>query len=196
MPAVLLYTDYADCIARRRLAECGYEVTTVKQHPSGLRLVPLIRAVVVRTGAAELPKKLAAFTAERKFPLLWWCDEGEPAIDPAPLLTSLDGILYPSMNAAQLKWSIHLSECHYAVREELAKRLEERRTIDRAKRILCELKQIDEEEAYRLLRNQAMNERKKIADVAASIVHVYELVQDRREQRGKKRSRHKPEPPS
>ena len=44
--------------------------------------------------------------------------------------------------------------------------LEERKLIDRAKGILMKLKGLSEEEAYALLRKTAMNEKRKIADVA------------------------------
>jgi two-component system, response regulator / RNA-binding antiterminator len=54
--------------------------------------------------------------------------------------------------------------------------LEERKWIDQAKSILCEVKQLTEKEAYHILRKQAMDERRKVADVAASIVKVYRLL--------------------
>ena len=48
--------------------------------------------------------------------------------------------------------------------------------IDRAKGILMKAKNISEEEAYALLRKTAMNENKKIADVAQSVVTAAELL--------------------
>ena len=54
--------------------------------------------------------------------------------------------------------------------------LEERKVIDRAKGILMKAKTISEAEAYALLRKTAMNENKKIADVAQSVVTAAELL--------------------
>jgi two-component system, response regulator / RNA-binding antiterminator len=54
--------------------------------------------------------------------------------------------------------------------------LEERRVIERAKGILMKAKGLSEEEAYRLLRTTAMNEKKKIADIARSVVTAAELL--------------------
>jgi two-component system, response regulator / RNA-binding antiterminator len=54
--------------------------------------------------------------------------------------------------------------------------LEERKVIDRAKGILMRAKGLDEEEAYRLLRKTAMNEKKKIAEIAQSVVTAAELL--------------------
>jgi two-component system, response regulator / RNA-binding antiterminator len=53
--------------------------------------------------------------------------------------------------------------------------LEERKVIDRAKGILMQAKSISEETAYGLLRKTAMNENKKIAEVAQSVITAAEL---------------------
>jgi two-component system, response regulator / RNA-binding antiterminator len=53
--------------------------------------------------------------------------------------------------------------------------LEERKVIDRAKGILMKAKNLTEEDAYALLRRTAMNENKKIAEVAQSVITAAEL---------------------
>jgi response regulator NasT len=53
--------------------------------------------------------------------------------------------------------------------------LEERKVIDRAKGILMKAKNLSEETAYGLLRKTAMNENRKIAEVAQSVVTAAEL---------------------
>jgi len=53
--------------------------------------------------------------------------------------------------------------------------LEERKVIDRAKGILMTAKSLSEEAAYALLRKTAMNENKKIAEVAQSVITAAEL---------------------
>ena len=53
--------------------------------------------------------------------------------------------------------------------------LEERKVIDRAKGILMKAKNLTEEAAYALLRKTAMNENKKIAEVAQSVIMAAEL---------------------
>jgi two-component system, response regulator / RNA-binding antiterminator len=54
--------------------------------------------------------------------------------------------------------------------------LEERKVIDRAKGILMKLKGLSEEEAYVLMRSTAMREKKKIAEIAQSIITASELL--------------------
>ena len=60
--------------------------------------------------------------------------------------------------------------------EEAKTQLEERKVVDRAKMILMKMKGIDEEAAYGLLRRTAMNEKKRIADIAQSIITAAELL--------------------
>jgi two-component system, response regulator / RNA-binding antiterminator len=54
--------------------------------------------------------------------------------------------------------------------------LEERKVIDRAKGILMKMKKLTEEEAYTLMRKTAMNEKKKIAEIAQSIITAAEML--------------------
>jgi two-component system, response regulator / RNA-binding antiterminator len=54
--------------------------------------------------------------------------------------------------------------------------LEERKVIDRAKGILMKAKNLTEEEAYALLRKTAMNEKKKIVEIAQSVITAAEML--------------------
>src|SRR6266567_3208254 len=53
--------------------------------------------------------------------------------------------------------------------------LQERKIIDRAKGVLMKAKKLSEEEAYALLRKTAMNEHKKIVEIAQSVLTAAEL---------------------
>jgi response regulator NasT len=54
--------------------------------------------------------------------------------------------------------------------------LEERKVIDRAKGILMKARNLSEEQAYALLRRTAMNENRKIAEIAQSVVTAADLL--------------------
>lgn len=60
--------------------------------------------------------------------------------------------------------------------EEAKDALAERKVIDRAKGVLMKAKKLSEEEAYSLLRKTAMNEKKKIAEIAQSVITAAELL--------------------
>jgi two-component system, response regulator / RNA-binding antiterminator len=54
--------------------------------------------------------------------------------------------------------------------------LEDRKILDRAKGVLMKLKGLTEEEAYVLIRSTAMREKKKIGEIAQSIITAAELL--------------------
>ncbi|MEW6767737.1 MAG: ANTAR domain-containing protein [Pseudomonadota bacterium] len=54
--------------------------------------------------------------------------------------------------------------------------LEDRKTLDRAKGLLMKAKGLTEEEAYVLIRSTAMREKKKIGEIAQSIVTAAEML--------------------
>jgi response regulator NasT len=60
-----------------------------------------------------------------------------------------------------------------ATRNELASR----KIIERAKGILMRTRQLSEEEAYALLRQTAMNEKRKLVDIAQSVVTAASLLE-------------------
>jgi response regulator NasT len=59
---------------------------------------------------------------------------------------------------------------------EARRALEERKVIDRAKGILMRAKGIGEEEAYALIRKTAMDQGRKVADVAQALVMAADLL--------------------
>ncbi|MEO1067353.1 MAG: ANTAR domain-containing response regulator [Pseudomonadota bacterium] len=61
--------------------------------------------------------------------------------------------------------------------EEARDRLEQRKTIDRAKGILMKSKNMSETDAYNLLRKTAMNQNRKISDVAQSLILAAGLLE-------------------
>lgn len=60
--------------------------------------------------------------------------------------------------------------------DEARSQLEERKLVDRAKGIVMRLKGLNEEEAYALLRKTAMNEKRKLVDIARSIITAAEVL--------------------
>jgi response regulator NasT len=55
--------------------------------------------------------------------------------------------------------------------------LASRKVIERAKAILMRTRQFSEEEAYALLRQTAMNEKRKLVDIAQSVVTAASLLE-------------------
>ncbi|QHT63972.1 ANTAR domain-containing protein [Paenibacillus lycopersici] len=139
-------------------------------------------AVVLHVPHADLVDWQTAIIGMRRLPVYWLCSE-EAAHQQADWGYAPDGVIFPSMTVHEMKlalqWGLRIFQQrkHWLEeREQLLMRLEERKWIDQAKAVLCEVKGISEAEAYDFLRKQAMNERKRIGDIAASIVKVYQLI--------------------
>lgn len=82
--------------------------------------------------------------------------------------------LTPVMSAAIARFNMFRR-----MRDELAetkRALEERKLIDRAKGLLMKARGISEDQAYTLLRKAAMDQGKKIPEVAAALVTAAELL--------------------
>lgn len=61
-------------------------------------------------------------------------------------------------------------------RDEARSQLEDRKTVDRAKAIVMRLKGLSEDDAYALMRRTAMNEKRKLADIARSLITAAEML--------------------
>jgi two-component system, response regulator / RNA-binding antiterminator len=61
--------------------------------------------------------------------------------------------------------------------EEAKTALEERKLVDRAKAILMKQRSLSEEDAYALLRKTAMNQNRRIADIAQSLITAAGLLE-------------------
>ncbi|PLW79189.1 ANTAR domain-containing response regulator [Cohaesibacter celericrescens] len=118
-------------------------------------------------------------------PIAMFVDTSEPetieaAVDAGVSAYVVDGLkkdrVKPIMDMAISRFRAfsRLNKELAAARNELA----ERKTIDRAKGILMRSKRISEQEAYDLLRKTAMNQSRKINDVAQSLIIASGMLGD------------------
>jgi two-component system, response regulator / RNA-binding antiterminator len=102
----------------------------------------------------------------------------EAAIDAGVSAYVVDGLKKERVKSI-LETSIMRFRAFARLKDELddaKSQLEDRKTIDQAKAILMRLKGIAEEEAYRLMRRTAMNEKRKIAEVARALITAAEIL--------------------
>jgi response regulator NasT len=118
-----------------------------------------------------------------KRPVAMFVDESDKASIEAAVDAGVSAYIVGSLHKERIKNILDLCISRFyafaRLQDELDRTrtaLEERKVIDRAKGILMKAKNFNEEEAYALLRRTAMNEKKKIADVAQSVVTAAELL--------------------
>lgn len=172
-------------LPEKLLKSNGYIVTYTHQKAQAEKLVMDADAAILHMPISAVKPWGAHLSKHKPTPLIWWCDESAAAqsLEDCEDDIVIDGLLTPSMSGREIHWTLHFCAKQFyerqqwqSEREQLLSRLEERKWIDMAKGILCETKGITESEAYDLLRKQAMNERKRMVDVATSLVKVYELL--------------------
>lgn len=169
------------------LGSCGYVVYSAASEEQAASLAVDADAFILHLPVTEINEWRALLVKQKLAPVLWWCTTLTATLSVSACGDDImvDGILSPAMLAREIHWILHFSsrQCFerqqwLKEREQLLSRIEERKWIDMAKGILSKAKNISESEAYDLLRKQAMNERKRMVDVATSIVKVYQLLQD------------------
>jgi len=102
----------------------------------------------------------------------------EAAVEAGVSAYIVDGLKKERMQAI-LQTCISRFNAFRKLREELEEarsQLDDRKTIDRAKGIVMRLKGLSEDEAYALMRRTAMNEKRKLVDIARSLITTAEML--------------------
>jgi len=184
------------CSPENVLRAHGYFVAKTSTKDKAASMVRDAEAAVLRLSISDINAWSGFLLQAKPLPVLWWCDEEAAALslEACEDDVRIDGLLTPSMSERELHWALHFGTKQFmerrqwqSEREQLLSRIEERKWIDMAKSILCEIKNVTESEAYDILRKQAMNERKRMVDVATSIVKVYQLLQENKEKGAKRK---------
>src|SRR6266436_4669223 len=157
-------------------AESSPKIVIVDESP--------IRAAILEEGLRE-----AGFTgvvhisrAVRR-PIAMFVDQSDSASIQASVDAGVSAYIVDGLKKERIKPILDLCVSRFnafaKLQEELERTksaLEDRKVIDRAKGILMKLKGLTEDEAYVLLRSTAMREKKKIGEIAQSILTASELL--------------------
>jgi response regulator NasT len=118
-----------------------------------------------------------------KRPIAMFVDQSDAAAIEAAVDAGVSAYIVDGLKKERIKNILDLCISRFnafaRLQEELERTqnaLSERKIIDRAKGILMQVRNIGEADAYALLRKTAMNENKKIAEVAQSVVTAAELL--------------------
>ncbi len=124
---------------------------------------------------------LAASPLER--PVAMFVDQSDDGLTKAAIEAGVSAYVVDDLRPDRLRPVMSAAIARFNVfrrmRDELTetkRALEERKVIDRAKGLLMKARGIDEDAAYAILRKAAMDQGKRISDVAAAIVTAAELL--------------------
>lgn len=177
-------------IIEQGLHEAGHDQVTIVDHMDGLvRQISEIKPDVIVIDL-ENPKRdelehLFQVTRAVQRPIAMFVDRSEPGSIEAAVDAGVSAYVVDGLKKDRVKPILDMAISRFRAFSKLSRELEEartelaeRKTIDRAKGILMKSKNISEDEAYRLLRKTAMNQSRKIIEVAQGLVLAAGLLED------------------
>jgi response regulator NasT len=170
------------------LREAGYDdIVHLSETAALLKRLESLEPDVILIGL-ESPSRdalEAMFTVSRSVrrPVAMFVDHSDAAMIEAAVDAGVSAYIVDGLRKERVKAILDMAVSRFnafdRLRRELAEakdQLAERKVIDRAKGILMKAKSISEDEAYGLLRSTAMNENRRIAEVAQSVVTAAGLL--------------------
>jgi response regulator NasT len=146
-------------------------------------LAPDLIIVDVESPDRDTIESMRAVLQDRPRPVVMFVDRDEGTLAEEAIRAGVSSYIVDGLKTLQVKPIIQVAVAqfrHYqALREELDQArtdLKNRKLIERAKGILMEQRGLGEAEAYRALRRLAMEQNKRLAEIAESLVSVADLL--------------------
>ena len=140
-------------------------------------LKPDIIVVSIDSPSRDAIEDLRRTTERQPRPIALFADRSDPATIAAAMEAGVSAYVVKGLAKDRVQPVVDVAVAHFnryhAMREELDRArlsLVERKTVDRAKGLLMEQKGIGEDAAYKLLRKLAMEQNKRIGEVAQDIL--------------------------
>jgi response regulator NasT len=156
----------------------------------GSDLVTLLRThgpnvAIVSLDAPDraLVDQLRAASRETPRPIVLFVERSDEALMREAVATGVSAYVVDGLAPERVKAVVDVAMARFEATEGLRRELEEAKTtlaerkiIDRAKGILMQTRAMSEDEAYKALRKLAMDQGRKMADVAQTVVSVSDLL--------------------
>ncbi len=190
MLRVLLVNDTHKQVGRLRIAlmQAGCEV--VEEVSSALmipRRVADLRADVViidtESPSRDVLEQICVVSQDEPRPIVMVSEDTQPAAIKAAIKAGVSAYVVEDIDSARLSAVLDVAQARFEQDQALLQqvrqaelRLNERKTVERAKGILMQLRQMNEAEAYHAMRKMAMDRNIRIIDVAQKLLAMNELL--------------------
>ncbi|WP_113144190.1 ANTAR domain-containing response regulator [Rhizobium sp. CECT 9324] len=170
------------------LREAGHTHVTVVHEVNGIArivetLAPDVIIIDIENPNRDMMEHLFQLTRTVERPIAMFVDRSDTASIEAAVDAGVSAYIVDGLKKERVKPILDMAVSRFnafsRLQRELAEArsaLEERKIIERAKGILMKMRGLSEEEAFALLRQTAMNEKKKLADIAQSVVTAAGLL--------------------
>jgi two-component system, response regulator / RNA-binding antiterminator len=175
-------------IIEEGLREAGHTRVTVVHEVNGIAriietLQPDVIVIDLENPNRDMMEHLFQLTRTVGRPIAMFVDRSDTASIEAAVEAGVSAYIVDGLKKERVKPILDMAVSRFnafsRLQRELAdakSALEERKIIERAKGILMKMRGLSEEQAFALLRQTAMNEKKKISDIAQSVVTAAGLL--------------------
>ena len=175
-------------ILEEGLREAGYtDVVRIEEMQSLLSRIyaldPDVIVIDLENPSRDVLEQMFQVSRAVRRPVAMFVDQSDAASIQASVDAGVSAYIVDGLKKERLKPILDLCISRFnafsKLQDELDRAksaLEDRKIIERAKGILMKLKGLTEDEAYVLLRSTAMREKKKIGEIAQSILTASELL--------------------
>ncbi|KQY16854.1 two-component system response regulator [Rhizobium sp. Root73] len=175
-------------IIEEGLHEAGHSRVTVVHEVNGIARVieslqPDVIFIDLENPNRDMMEHLFQLTRTVGRPIAMFVDRSDTASIEAAVDAGVSAYIVDGLKKERVKPILDMAVSRFnafsRLQRELAdakSALEERKIVERAKGILMKMRSLSEEQAFALLRQTAMNEKKKIADIAQSVVTAAGLL--------------------
>ena len=175
-------------IIEEGLREAGHTKVTVVHEVNGIAriietLQPDVIVIDIENPNRDMMEHLFQLTRTVGRPIAMFVDRSDTASIEAAVDAGVSAYIVDGLKKERVKPILDMAVSRFnafsRLQRELAdakSALEERKVIERAKGILMKMRGLSEEQAFALLRQTAMNEKKKISDIAQSVVTAAGLL--------------------
>lgn len=170
------------------LKEAGYAnvvalATTVRLVDHIYRLDPDVILMDLENPSRDVLDQMFQVSRVVRRPIAMFVDQSERGSISASVDAGVSAYIVDGLKKERVSAILEMTMSRFRVFDKLRAELDEaksalkdRKTIDRAKGFLMKSKGMDEEAAYKLLRQTAMRQSRKITDVAESLLSTIDLL--------------------
>ena len=169
--------------------EAGHEKVTVVHDVCGIaqrisQLAPDIIVIDIENPNRDMLESLFQLTRAVKRPIAMFVDHSDRASMEAAVDAGVSAYVVAGLRQDRIRPILEMAVSRFNAYARLERELQDvrnelegRKTIDRAKAILMKSKNITEDEAYVMLRKTAMNQNRKINEIAQSLIVAVSLLE-------------------
>lgn len=190
MPSVLIIDDNAAraSIIDAGLKAAGHDKVTIIQNMDGIAvkimdIAPDVIVIDIENPNRDMLESVFQISRVVKRPIAMFVDRSDNATMQSAIDAGVSAYVVDGLRQDRVKSILDMAISRFNAYSRLERELEEaksalqgKKIIDQAKQLIMQARQINEDEAYKLLRKTAMNQSRKITEVAESLVSSASLL--------------------